>query len=231
MTTLADFTKIVEAKIQDPRVVQVYSSRGLSSSDLVTAIIDKFIPELSRLVPLLKVGDLNIAGTYYKKLNGNLTDWSESISVIKSLIFPFFGYTTQNEDPLPTEDYCVKKYVAGDDDRYLVLRGGALGFLNHTARVTYSIPHTISVLAFTLPDQYVDSFAKVVAGTYLKDSFSTAKLEAVDRSLGAETIAGTTAPEVTQRVADELLKAGWKGLGADNFQTHLPNLQRNWLAG
>jgi hypothetical protein len=222
--TRAEFIKLVEAKIQDqkPEINLYETSRGLTSANLISELIDGSISELSDYTPQVKIGDFTGTGSRYYGLIATLTDWTavnDENAEVSRVWLDISDSTSADRD---FEELAVKYWtvdywiIAGTQVKALIFRGAFLPSSSNTVRVEYFIDHTFPDAGeASLEAKHLDAFSDLIAGKYLLKALASNMVQDVSSTPVADALSPLDPVLTVQRAARTLMNLFYEHFGED----------------
>jgi hypothetical protein len=224
MTTPAQLTALIEAKIQDAKpYINVYGSRGLSSEDLITRLLAIGVFELSRYSPLVKIVDFaGDASQAYPLVTKTSNAWFESFSIMAYIRYPLDA-TDPNQEHLDEDTWRVEKTLVGSAAVDTLIFEDDTPAVAEDIRVHFSAPHDVISSPISVYDQDLDAFANLIAGWYITGSISTEFLQHIDRTITADLVANSSPPptEIKQQ-GENLISLFYKHFGVSDPENPSP---------
>lgn len=232
--TRAEFIKLIEAKIQDqkPEINLYDSTRGLTSANLISELIDGSISELSDYTPQVIIEDFTGTGSRYYGLVDTLSGWtaanSENAEVNRVwLDVSDYDSADRDSEELPVKYWTVDYWlIAGTQVKALIFRGAFLPSSSNTVRVEYFIDHTFpDAGAVSLETKHIDAFSDLIAGKYLLKALASNMIQNVSSTPVSDALSPLNPVRTVQEAARTLMNLFYEHFGEDPSATRNNRLQ------
>lgn len=173
MATLTDFRRKQEALLQD--------DAGIITPEEKDLFIAQAVKIYSRHRPKEAAADVPGTGAYEYALPAS---WVEDVSVLRSIEYPL-----GDQDPtyIPLED--VRLYRAPTGLKWRLTRDTLA--VGKTARLTYTILHTVTDTASTIPAPHEDAVATLAAALGC-EALATSYAQTTDATISADAVSYRT---------------------------------------
>ncbi len=217
-TTRAELIQLIDTKIQDqvPEIA-VFNTRGLSSVDTVSKLIDTNAAVVSKFIPRLLVEDIVGNGTRYIKLSGTVTAWNEESSKVHEFIYDYTD-DTEIRSPYPSDLWEVVPWVfTGSTFKALFFKTDTPD-ASTTLRMTIYNVHDFSA-TLTLDDSHVDAFSSLIAGLYILSALAPLAFQNVKDTTNADAVSPTTPAADAARMGKVLIRIFATHVGLKDMKT------------
>jgi hypothetical protein len=225
MTTRAEFVSLVEAKIQDlgPEIKVYDSTRGLSSANLISSLIDNHIDELSDYAPQTIIEDFTGTGSRYYVLTTILSSWPAEAAAdnaeVNRVWLDISSADSWDRDygeleyQFWTVDYWI---IAGTQVKALIFRGPYYPSSSDTNRVEYFINHTFPGSGdISLEAKHIDAFADLIAGKYLLSALASKMIQVVSNTPVSDALTPLNPVRTVQSAGQILIDKFYEHFGDD----------------
>lgn len=214
LTKLSEFTSYIRSTIHD----SVSDYQMIPTDGQIEAYVIQGAKEFSKLWPRRNVANITaVPNQYDYPISGNLTNWQDGFSWIKSLEYP-----AGQQQP-----------VYYRPDRYTIYNGTHVRFLEgtpadtNTIRIVYWSPHVVAAASSTIPEQFEYSVANYAAALAL-ESLAAKHAKAQNPDIQADVVSYGTKSDLFRRLAEEMREAATKEWGSGDPETEGPQPSWSW---
>jgi len=219
--TRAQLISLAEALILDGRpYMAVYdSTHGLSRADMIARILTAAAVEVSKYSERLIIQDVAGAGSKIVRLGTALSNWDDTVSLVKGLKYPYDA-ADEDQDDYDPEYYRVEPKLFSGTPNVTALAlvfYAATPAVGETIRILFRGLHELNpALAgnITVPDADVLALAQWTAGQYLVAA-GAAALQFIDGTLSADIATSRISSGEFRQVGDKLISLFYEHFGVD----------------
>ena len=214
LTKLSEFTSYIRSTIHD----SVSDYQMIPTDGQIESYVRQAAKEFSKKWPRRNIANITaVPNQYDYAISGNLTNWEDGFSWIKSLEYP-----AGEQQPV--------YYRA---DRYTIYNGTHVRFLEgtpgdtNTIRIVYWSPHIVAVSSSSIPEQFEYSVANYAAALAL-ESLAAKYTKAQNPDIQADVVSYQTKADLYRRLAKELKDLAIADWGDGNPETESPSPSWSW---